>query len=79
MDSFEYEVQEIVARDVIPSIEQLKRRLASPPKRVVKHLVSDWQAIVTGVGVPLSVWLMTGVTLPWSILWESQQVLGLLP
>lgn len=75
-DGFEYEVEQLVARDVRPSIQLLKRRLGSPSKRMIKHLVSDWKSIATTTSVPLAAWLMNGASLPWAILGGASAGLG---
>src|SRR5262249_41637712 len=45
--NFQREVEAIVAKEVKPTFDQLRRRLTYPSKRMLSHLVSDWKSIAT--------------------------------
>lgn len=74
---FQRELEVLVAREVQPAIARLNSRLAKPSRRILKHLVSDWQAIAAGAVVPLSVFLISNATLPWAILGGVSAGLGI--
>ncbi|MDQ3816324.1 MAG: hypothetical protein M3362_01375 [Acidobacteriota bacterium] len=66
--NFQKEVETLVAKEVMPSLISLKRRLQNPSKRMLAHLVSDWKSIATSASVPISAIVMTNASLPLSIL-----------
>jgi hypothetical protein len=65
---FHREVQNIVAKEVKPSFIDLKRRLQHSSKRMLAHLVSDWQSIAPSAVAPITAYVMTNSSLPLSIL-----------
>lgn len=66
--SFEKEVQEVVAKEVKPAFASLRRRLAHPSRRMMKHLIPDWKAISAYVVLPVTTCVFTAAPATWSIL-----------
>lgn len=66
--TMEEEMQRLIATNVKPAIMELRRRLGKPSKRLLKHLVSDWEAIAGSATVPITAIVMTNAQLPWALL-----------